>query len=103
MKPKTNIMDELAVYGAARAEAKDLAADTDQTGTAVFGFKDTAEEYEITTGSPEELADYNVDFTIYAPDKTEFNLIVRKDNAESIHKMPQNKQRELLSRILDSV
>lgn len=98
-----NIQDELKAYGVARDVAKREAAKTDQTGTPVFGFKDSGAEYEITTGDPEVLDEYNVPFAIIAPDSSNFNLIVRKDRPNALHTLPMDKLRDTLSRILDSV
>jgi hypothetical protein len=98
----SSIMDELAIYNLARNEAKDIVADSEQTGTKVFGFEDGSDGYEITAAPPEELAEYNLDLAIVAPD-TEFNLIVRKDNANALHKMSPTNLRNYLRRILDSV
>ena len=97
-----NIMSELAVYGLARDTAIEEASKTKQTGTKVFGFEDSSEGYEITAAEPEELAEYNLDLAIAAPD-TEFNLVVRKDNAKAIHKMKPENLRAYLRRILDNV
>jgi len=98
----SSLMDELAAYNVARIEAKELAADSEQSGTRVFGFEDRTNGYEITAASPEELAEYNLDLTIIAPD-TEFNLIVRKDNPSALSKMSPTNLRNYLRRILDSV
>lgn len=98
-----NIMDELAAYRAARDEAKEQADKTDQEGTPVFGFVERSNEYEITTGKPFDLQEYNVDFNIYAPDTEGFNLVVRKTDPEALHTLPKDKIRAILSRILDSV
>lgn len=97
-----DIMDELAVYGIARDTAKEEAAKTDQDGTPVFGFTEGPTEFEITTADPMELAEYNINYAIVAPDR-EFNLIVRKDNPEALHKLPEKTLRSVLRRILDSV
>jgi hypothetical protein len=103
MKYKDNIMDDLAAYGIARDEAKDMSSKTNQDGTPVFGFEDVGNEYEITAGKPFDLVDYNVDLAIIAPDTNGFNLIVRKENPEALHNLPKDKLRNILSRILDSV
>jgi hypothetical protein len=100
---KDNIMNDLAAYGIARDTARGMAADTEQEGTPVFGFNSTPTEYEISAGKPFDLAEYNIGFNIIAPDSTDFNLIVRKDNPDAIKSLPRDKLRNLLVRILDSV
>jgi hypothetical protein len=94
-------MDELAAYGVARTEAKDMASDA---GQAMFGFEDVGDEYEITTVNDAMcLDDYNVDIAIYAADTQNFNLVVREDNPKALHSLPKDKLRKVLTRILDSV
>lgn len=98
----TDIMSELAVYGIARDVANVEAKRTKQKGTPVFGFEEQGDSYEITTGDPYALADYGLEYTVVAPN-SEFNLIVRKEDPEALHKMNPKTLREYLTKILDSV
>lgn len=97
-----NIMSELSAYGIARDVAKEEAGKTDQTGTAVFGFHEGPTDYEVTTGDPMELAEYNIDYAVVVPDG-EFNLIVRKENPDALRKLPKDRLRDILRTVLDSV
>jgi len=103
MSKSSNIMNELAAYGAARSVAKTQAEASNQEGTKVFGFKDTGPNYEITTGDAFELEEYNVGFNIIAEDTQGFNLIVRKDSPNTLHKLPKDKLRSVLTHLLDSI